>query len=99
MADHVTECMATTEQDNTTPVMGQSVRIGCTGLNSSNGFDIEVCVSAFEGYQLWWLKDGGYTPEWDSAHPRPQIIKYDISQAPRGERNDDARNEEGRIGE
>lgn len=96
----VAVCVENSDFDNETPSIGRAIHWGCEGLYVSVGFPIPDCKKVFEDYEMWWLLDGGYTWEWDKAHPRPVVAHADIGTAPpRQERDGNERNSGGRLGE
>lgn len=94
-------CIAESNLDNLEPDIAQSVRLACTGLSIwFPEYVVSDCMADVEGFEVWFLVDGGYTWEWNASHPRPVVAHYNISQAPRGERGDNSgRDFTGRVGE
>lgn len=94
----VDKCVANSKHDNTTPNLGMAVRWGCTGVQAvDSSYPIEACLEAIEYYQLWFLQHGGYTWNWNDGHKRPVIAFTNIREAPRGERNNNIRDDEERF--
>lgn len=91
----VDACIAASELGDT-PSVAHSQRWFCEGIQSKlSGFT--NCLNQVQQYQIWGLAHGGFTREWNDSNSYPQIIDYDITQAPRrAGRQDDTRNDNGR---
>ena len=94
----IQDCLDRVEYDNTQPHIGASVQLACIGLFETQAWPVNDCVQLIEGYEVWFLQWGGYTWEWNDAHPRPQVYKTNIVEAPsREDRAEDGRNSTGRM--
>jgi hypothetical protein len=91
----VDTCVETSDRGNVASV-GSSQAWFCQGIRSVlPSFD--DCLPVVQNYQIWGLQHGGYTLEWNDSNTYPQIVQYNITEAPRGDGRDDGnRNDNGR---
>lgn len=96
----VDQCVLESNFDNTIPSIGKAIRWGCVGsVSADSGWSVSDCIRTVEAWDVWFLQHGGWTWEWNDAHPRPVVAYSDIRNAPRGERDDSIRDSGGRFGE
>jgi hypothetical protein len=75
----VKKCEESTTRDNETPSIASSVKWACQGV-IGGGWPgtLAACQSIFESNNLWLIKGGGLTFEWNDAHPRPKAIQEGV---------------------
>ena len=94
----VDACVTDSKLDNTLPDVGKAMKWGCDGIRSvDSSWSQTECLAAFDSYDMWLLLHGGYTWAWNDQNPRPNVAYSNIREAPRGERNDNNRNTDGRF--
>ena len=94
----VNECVAESRFDNSVPNVGKALRWACEGIRSADpSWSTADCLGTFENYQFWLMQHGGYTWNWNDQNPRPNAAYSNIREAPRGERNDNNRDTDGRF--
>ena len=82
----------------TVPDVGKSLRWVCEGIRSVDpSWSTSDCLDTLNHYDFWLLLNGGYTGNWNDQNPRPDTAYSNIREAPRGERNDNNRNTDGRF--
>ena len=94
----VDQCVKDSEWDNTTPDVGKALKWACEGILSTDpAWSITDCIGTFDSNSFWLMLHGGYTWRWNDQNPRPNTAYSNIREAPRGERNDNTRNTDGRM--
>ena len=94
----VDACVVNSSKNNTVPDVVKAQGWQCSAMVSvvpEWGYD--NCLATLQSYKIWLLQHGGYTMDWNTSNPYPDIVQYNISQAPRGERDGEQRNEGGRL--
>lgn len=79
----VAECIKITDNKGTEPNVGKTTAWTCTGIISAgwNGTR-SACVEIIENNNMWIMLTGGFTTEWNQAHPRPKPQGGEILDAP-----------------
>lgn len=91
-------CVAGSKLDNAIPDVGRVAYWGCDGIRSiDSSWSQTDCLATFIDLDIWFLQHGGYTWAWNDQNPRPNVAYSNIREAPRGERNDNNRQTEGRF--
>ncbi len=91
-------CVKESKFDNTVPNVGKALKWACEGIRSVDySWTAADCIGTFDNYQFWLMQHGGYTWNWNDQNPRPNVAYSNIREAPRGERDSNIRNTDGRF--
>lgn len=94
----VKACIEESVLDNATPNISKAIMWACQGIKSVDpSWSLTDCGNSVYGFNIWFLLHGGYTRSWNDQNPRPDAAYSNIREAPRGERNDNNRQTEGRF--